>query len=288
MPTREALVAGRRDGVITELLTPLSYLRYNLLMKRLVMLLLATCAALPALCQDQVDGFVARVFQKVDQTMPYRLFIPPKYNKSRKYPLIIWLHGAGGVGADNLRQIQGDQIPGTHIWTAAGNQARYPAFVVVPQSTGAWDSTGVPNAPKSDPKASGQLTTQLSEVMGILDSLKMEFNIDDKRLYVVGQSMGGFGTWNLITKKPDVFAAAIILCGGGSPALAPNVKHMAIWSFQGDQDHLFADSNRNMIAAIRKAGGNPRYTEYPGMGHEIWDRVFKEPGLVEWLYAHHQ
>jgi len=129
---------------------------------------------------------------------------------------------------------------------------------------------------------------QLNQVIGILDSLKMEFHIDSRRIYVAGQSMGGFGAWNLITKEPDVFAAAIILCGGGSPALAPNVTHLPIWSFQGDKDLSFLNSNRNMIAAIRKAGGSPRYTEYPGMGHEIWDRVFKEPGLVEWLFAQHK
>ncbi|MBO0800770.1 MAG: prolyl oligopeptidase family serine peptidase [Blastocatellia bacterium] len=222
--------------------------------------------------------------------MPYRLFIPRKYKKSEKYPLIVWLHGAGGLGTDNLRQIQGDQIPGTHIWTATETQARFPAFVVVPQSAGGWDFTGAPNpARKSDPQGDRQLTAQLTQVIGILDSVKMEFNIDPERLYIAGQSMGGFGAWNLITKRPDLFAAAIILCGGGSPALAPNVRDMPIWSFQGDQDRPpFLNGNRDMIGALKKAGGNPRYTEYPGMGHEIWDRVFKEPGLVEWLYAQHK
>jgi len=91
-------------------------------MKRLALLLVAmSCATLPAISQDQVDGFVARVYQQADKKRPYRLFIPPKYNKSRKYPLIVWLHGGGGTGTDNLRQISGDQIPGTRIWTTAAN-----------------------------------------------------------------------------------------------------------------------------------------------------------------------
>jgi len=260
-------------------------------MKRVVLLLLAmACAPLPG-SQNQVDGFVARVYGEAGKTMPYRLFVPHKYNESRKYPLIVWLHGGSGSGTDNQRQIQGDQIPGTRIWTAAENQAKNPAFVVVPQSAeGGWDFTGGPIRPtKSDSQADAQLTAQLSQVIGILDSLKMEFQIDPRRLYVAGQSMGAYGTWNLITKRPDLFAAAVILCGGGSPELARNVKDMPIWSFQGDADNpTFVTANRNMIAAIRKAGGNPRYTEYPGMGHEIWDRVFKEPGLVEWRSAQHR
>jgi predicted peptidase len=261
--------------------------------KRLALLMLTMgCATLPAIGQDQVDGFVARVHQgQSGKIMPYRLFIPPGYEKSRKYPLILWLHGAGGAGRDNLRQIQRDQIPGTHIWTTAENQTRHPAFVVVPQSLMVWDTTGAHNIPtdKSDRQHESQLTPELVQVLDILDSLNKEFQIDATRLYVAGQSAGGFGTWNLITKKPDMFAAAIILCGGGSPALARNVRHMPIWSFQGEADlSIFRDSNRSMIAAVKKAGGNPRYTEYKSMGHEIWDRVFREPKLVEWLFAQHK
>ena len=256
-------------------------------MQRLAVLIFIMGCAATTLGDDQVDGFVARIYRdQSGNTMPYRLFIPPKYTKSREYPVIVWLHGGGGVGTDNLRQIQGDQVAGTRLWTAAANQARHPAFVVVPQAMTGWDTTGV-FAPVGKPEER-QLTSALVQVLGILDALTREFHIDSRRVYIAGQSLGGFGTWNLITKKPGVFAAAIILCGGGNAALAETVKHMPIWSFQGDADRApFLNSNRNMIAAVRKAGGNPRYTEYPGMGHEIWDRVFKEPELVEWLFAQH-
>lgn len=259
-------------------------------MKRLALLLLAlTCGCAPTMSQDKVDGFVARVYQQAGQTMPYRLFIPPKYNKSRKYPLIVWLHGGGGAGADNLRQVEGDQIPGTRTWTTAANQAKHPAFVVVPQSARGWDSSGIGAFRGLLDESERQLTAPLLQVLGIVDALTKEFPIDTKRLYVAGQSLGGFGTWNLITKKPEVFAAAIILSGGGMTDLAANVKDMPIWSFQGDTDGKpFLNGNRSMIAALRKARGNPRYTEYPGMGHEIWNRVFKEPELVEWLFAQHK
>jgi predicted peptidase len=242
---------------------------------------------LPVMAQDKVNGFVARVYKSPSgQTMPYRLFIPPGYRKSLRYPLILWLHGGGGSGSDNLRQIQGDQIPGTHTWTKPENQAKHPAFVLVPQSDQGWDFTGSSSAAGYHDST---LSPALVLVLGMLDSLKVEFSLDTKRLYVAGQSIGGFGTWNLITKKPDVFAAAIPLCGGGDPALGANVTQMPIWAFQGDADNAtFRDSNRAMIAAIRKAGGKPRYTEYRGVGHEIWDKVFKEPDLVSWLFNQHK
>jgi predicted peptidase len=219
--------------------------------------------------------------------MPYRLFVPKGYDSRTPYPLVLWLHGAGGSGVDNMRQISGDQIPGTRIWTSAENQAKHPAFVLVPQAARCWDATGYSaNDCRVSPTIGNTLSEPLSEVMEILKSLEAEFNIDRARLYIAGQSMGGFGVWNFITKVPDLFAAAIILCGGGDPKLAPRAKDIPIWSFQGDADDpRFVSSNRAMIEAIRKVDGKPLYTEYAGAGHDIWNRVFKEPNLVDWLFS---
>jgi len=242
----------------------------------------------PCLAQDNMDGFVAKVYRNESgQTIPYRLFVPGGYVKGKQYPLIIWLHGAGGAGSDNLRQIEGDQIAGTRVWTKPENQIKHPAFVLVPQSAAAWSLR----------KSNGnELGPDLVQVVGILNSIKKQFNIDSKRIYVAGQSAGGYGTWNLITQRPDLFAAAIILCavgadleGGGDPELAQRLKQMPIWAFLGDEDNLLTvSSNRAMIAHLEEAGGKPRHTEYPGVGHNIWDLVFKEPDLVDWLFAQHR
>src|SRR6476660_7715447 len=130
-------------------------------------------AALPAMGQSEVDGFVARTYQgRPRVTMPYRLFIPPGYKKSQDYPLILWLHGAGGIGDDNLRQIIDDQVPGTRLWTRPENLVRYPAFVLVPQSSARWPQV------------------HLTAVLGILESVRSEFHIDPRRIYLVGQSIG--------------------------------------------------------------------------------------------------
>ena len=205
------------------------------------------------------------------KTMPYRLFIPPAYDKARQYPLIIWLHGAGSVGNDNLKQISGASLRGTHTWIARQVQEKYPSFVLAPQSRGgAWDA-------------------DLPTVLEVLTSIEKEFNIDTSRIYVAGQSMGGFGTWDFITERPDLFAAGIPLCGGGDPMRANVIARIPIWAFHGEADPTVpVTESRDMIAAIRKAGGNPRYTEYKGVGHEVWLKAFQEKGLVEWLFAQHK
>jgi predicted peptidase len=241
-------------------------------MKHLAALILMMgCVAMSAMGEDNVDGFVARLYRaRAGQTMPYRLFVPPGYDKSNKYPLVLWLHGAGGIGKDNRRQIQHDQVPGTRLWTKRENQARHPAFVLVPQSAAAWSGN------------------ELSMIPGVLDVVASDFNIDLRRIYVLGQSIGGLAAWQIVTEDPDRFAAAVFVCSvGARETHAKRVVNLPLWAFEGSNDSPVART-RAMIEAIRKAGGSPHYTEYPGMGHSIWDRVFKEPELVEWLFAQHR
>jgi predicted peptidase len=233
--------------------------------------------AIPCAAQDTVDGFVARVYRNGRETMPYRLFIPIGYDRQKMYPLIVWLHGAGGIGHDNLRQISGDQIPGTRTWTTEEHQAKYPAFVLAPQSPGDWTGVNL-----------HALSAPLALVVNILELLSSEFSIDRQRLYVAGQSNGGFGVWDLITRRPDLFAAAVPVCGGGDPARAAHVITAPIWAFHGSADrNIPVTASRQMIEAIRKAGGHPRYTEYQGAGHDVWTRAFAEPELADWLFAQH-
>ena len=103
-------------------------------------------------------------------------------------------------------------------------------------------------------------------------------------------AIGGEAAWKLVTDNPHLFAAAIFVCSAGSRiSRASAVVDLPVWAFQGSEDDPdFVAATRGMIQAIRRAGGNPRYTEYKGAGHDIWDRVFKEPDLVEWLFAQHR
>jgi Predicted peptidase len=225
-----------------------------------------------------VDGFTARVFRnKHGESMPYRLFVPANYDAKKKYPLILWLHGGGGRGTDNLKQISGGNTSGTRVWVSAAAQQKHPAFVVAPQCPEDQMWTTISDA---------RSTRQLNLALEVLAAVEKEFNIDVTRRYVVGQSMGGLGSWSLITEHAEMFAAAIPVCGGGSESLAPRLTKTAIWAFHGAKDEAISvDRSRSMIAAVRKAGGNPRYTEYEDLGHNSWDRAFAEPELLDWVFA---
>ena len=236
---------------------------------------LVVICVMPGFSQDVIDGFVGRVHKSGRQSMPFRLFVPTGYDRSISYPLVIWLHGGGSAGEDNVGQISLDNALGTHFWTRKENQARHPAFVLAPQSTAGWDSN-----------AETSLGPELKLVLEILEVVRKEYNIDANRLYVAGQSNGGVGAFGLITKKPGLFAAAIPICGAGNTRIASRAAKTAVWAFHGEKDDvILAEHSRSMISALKRAGGNPRYTEYKGIGHDIWETVFKEPGLEEWLFA---
>jgi predicted peptidase len=232
-----------------------------------------TLAPRPA--QD-VDGFVARGFKGANGvTLPYRLFVPER-KTGGSLPAIVYLHGAAGAGTDNLKQITGGNTLGTHVWTTKEMQARYPAFVIAPQAPVGerWSTTTL------------QLAPSASLALELLTSLSKEFSIDADRIYLIGQSLGGFGTWDLVTKRPELFAAAVPLCGGGDPARVPAARNVPIWVFHGEADQTVpVVRSREMVAALRAAGSAVKYTEYPTVGHNVWTVAFAERELPDWLFA---
>jgi predicted peptidase len=128
-------------------------------------------------------------------------------------------------------------------------------------------------------------TNQLTLALEVLEAVEKEFSIDNQRRDVAGQSMGGLGSWSVITEHPGMFAAAILVCGGGDERLASQLTKTAIWALHGVEDRAISvERSRRMIAAIRRAGGNPRYTEYADVGHNSWERAFKEPELLDWVF----
>ena len=209
--------------------------------------------------------------------MPYRLFIPRDYDSRKKYHVILWLHGGGGRGNDNLKQISEGNTSGSHIWISETAQSKYPSFVLAPQCPEGQMWTTVETA---------KSTHQLDLALEILAAIEKEFAIDTRRRYVAGQSMGGLGSWSLIAEHPGMFAAAIPVCGGGDEKLARKLVKTAIWAFHGTLDQAISvERTRRMIAAVRSAGGHPKYTEYTDLGHNIWDRVFHEVDLLDWVFA---
>jgi predicted peptidase len=223
--------------------------------------------------------FEART-HKSDWAMPYRLFRP---EPSGKLPLVVYLHGSGGLGNDNLKQLGLGNTFGTRVWLLPENQKRFPCYVIAPQTDRGWSSYDFSQDPPKPSPGVGEGSRLALEVIG---ALRREFPIDERRIYVTGQSMGGAGAWNIITSRPQLFAAAVICCGSISTEDGTGSIDTPVWSFQGDSDQTVPVSlSRERIAARRKAGGHPLYTEYAGVDHNVWQWAYTEPELVKWVFA---
>ena len=218
--------------------------------------------------------------------MPYRLLTPKTLNSSASYPLVLFLHGSAERGDDNQKQLQ----HGVARFAAPASQTGYACFVLAPQCP-----TDLDNQPtmwtgerermhllKLGPKAAIPLRTALE----LMTTIQEKFPVDMDRVYVTGISMGGFATWETLIRYPEKFAAAIPVCGGGDVSHADRIKNIPIWAFHGANDSTVpVQCSRSMVEMIERAGGHPRYTEYPGVGHNSWDRAFAEPELLSWLFS---
>jgi poly(3-hydroxybutyrate) depolymerase len=243
-------------------------------------------------------NYITRVFIDAQgMQMTYFLFIPSNYHPQKKYPLVLLLHG-GDERANvnnppdqnrnvllnqNYVKVWGPGIPGL---SSPDMQARYPSFIVVPQVDNPQHWVDVPTSQGSYTLAA-QPTDSLRMAKEIVGALQKQYpNIDPHRLYITGLSMGGYGTWDAIERWPGYFAAAAPLAGAGDPSKASRLVKLPIWAFHGSGDGgVPVSGSRDMIQAIKGAGGHPRYTEYAGAGHEIWAMVYSTPAFFSWLFS---
>lgn len=226
--------------------------------------------------------FEART-HKSDWAMPYRLFRP---EATGKLPLVVYLHGSGGLGDDNLKQLGFGNIFGTRVWLLPENQKNFPCYVLVPQTDRGWCRYDLSQKDPGPAKVLAGLGDGSRLALEVVYAVRREFAIDERRIYVMGQSMGGAGTWNVITNRPQFFAAAVICCGSVSTEDGTGSIETPLWNFHGDSDQTVPVSlSRDRMAARRKAGGHPLYTEYAGVDHNVYEWAFTEPELPTWLFA---
>ncbi|QEG38680.1 carboxylesterase family protein [Roseimaritima ulvae] len=232
--------------------------------------------------QDALKQFEARQYSDADgNSLSYRILKPKQYDPAKKYPLVMFWHGAGERGDDNQRQL----VHGMADFASAEVMEKYPAFVVAPQcpKNQKWAN----NDWSADQHTmSEQPSTPMRLSLELIDSLQKEFSIDADRIYVTGLSMGGFGTWDALQRRPKQFAAAIPICGGGDTALAEKIASVPVWVFHGGNDTVVKTSrSRDMVQALKEAGGKPKYTEYPGVGHNSWSATYANPEVYKWLFS---
>jgi predicted peptidase len=228
------------------------------------------------------DKFEARTY-KADWTMPYRLFRPAA---TGKLPLVLYLSGSGGLGDDNVKQLGLGNIFGTRAWLLPENQKQFPCYVVAPQTDRGWAKYDPTQQEDGRAKVLPGLGDGSRLALEIVDTLRREFGIDEGRIYVTGQSMGGAGVWNAVAARPRFFAAAVVCCGSSSTENGSEAIDTPLWAFHGDSDQTVpVSTTRERIAARRIAGGHPLYTEYAGVDHNCWEWAFTEPELPKWLFA---
>jgi predicted peptidase len=230
------------------------------------------------------EPFTSLTFTGPDgTTLAYRLLSPETQEPGKRYPLVVFLHGAGERGSDNLKQLK----HGAGTFAKGENRKSFPCFVLAPQCP---DGKRWCEVDWGDPKphqTPAKPSVPMGLLLALLDQFRQRPSVDQARLYVTGLSMGGFGTWDLLTRRPGLFAAGAPICGGGDVTAAPALAKLPLWVFHGADDTVVKTvRSRLMVDALKGAGSTlVKYSEYPGVGHDAWSPAFKEAEFLPWLFA---
>ncbi|GGG05980.1 phospholipase [Dokdonia pacifica] len=251
-----------------------------------LLLLFALCIGYSAISQQQV--FDKAGFEHQDKTLPYRILKPIDFDESKTYPLHIFLHGSGERGDDNQAQLK----HGSELFIK--QNPTYPAIVIFPQcpADDYWAQRTYSRNEKIGanvfkfPKES-EPTWAMSAVMALIDQYLEEAYIDKNRVYVSGLSMGGMGTFELLSRRPSLFAAATPICGGGnSDNVAKWAQQTPVWIFHGEDDNVVPSNySKVMYNSLLKMKATPKLTLYKNVGHNSWDNAFAEKKLFAWIYS---
>ncbi|MCK4341683.1 MAG: dienelactone hydrolase family protein [Phycisphaerae bacterium] len=223
-------------------------------------------------------GFLYKTLTLDDETYAYCVYVPPNYTPEQAWPVILFLHGSGERGRDGFLQTE------VGLGTAIRKHHHLiPALVVMPQCR--------PRQSWIGPRGLGPMGRM---ALKCVEETSRRYHCDPDRIYLTGLSLGGHGAWALAAGLPGRFAAVVPICGfaelgdstGLAEKLAPRLADVPIWCFHGDTDpNVPVTKTRQMVVAIRKAGGQVEYTEYKGMRHNVWDRTYADPALWKWLFA---
>ncbi|MCU0718244.1 MAG: dienelactone hydrolase family protein [Pirellula sp.] len=213
--------------------------------------------------------------------LKYRLLKPMGYEFGKKYPLLVFLHGAGERGSDNVVTLK----HGAREFANEGRRKQYPAYVLIPQcpTDAKWSDTDWSKDSSDLPEKASDSMQSLKE---LIDEMVENAGVDSDRILLTGLSMGGYGTWDAIARYPGFFAAAAPICGGGDPKTVDRFAGLPMWCFHGANDSVVkVNRSREMVEAIKKTGAQIRYTEYPDVDHDSWTATYANPEFYSWIFA---
>ncbi len=256
---------------------------------RFVLGMLSLCLAFPVFVNGQTKtGYDKGMYVNKGDTLPYRILFPRDFNPAQKYPLVIILHGSGERGSDNEAQLK----YGADLFLRDSVRSQYRAIVVFPQcpADDRWSNVKIDTAGGKrvfNFQEGGDPTPSMHALLGLIDQFLDKPYVDAHRVYAGGLSMGGMGTFELLRRRPKLFAAAFPICGGDNTLNAKiYAKRVPLWIFHGAKDTTVPpEHSMVMVQAIQDAGGHPKFTLYPNDGHNSWDDAFAEPTLLYWLFS---
>lgn len=211
-------------------------------------------------------------------TLNYRQLVSD-YDPVSKYPLVIFLHGSGERGNDNEAQLKW----GVKNFASDQNMKMNPSIIIAPQcpKNMSWG-----NFSNEDMSLQPSPTKPMKLLIELINQSILNLPVDTNRIYITGLSMGGFGTFDAISRYPNLFAAAVPVCGGGDVSKSDSISHIPIWIFHGALDGTVNPVlSRNMVESLTKSGGHPGYTQYPEAGHFSWIAAYSDLMMMEWLYS---
>ncbi len=206
-------------------------------------------------------------------SLPYALYVPKDYSASKKYPVILFLHGAGELGNDNQKQLNNIK----NMFTYNGDFISQ-CILICPQTSSWW---------RLDSEYTGDQNGTLGSALHLLKKIQSRYSCDSNRIYVTGLSMGGYATWDLLEHYGNIFAAGVPLCGGGNSSNGAAFKDIPIRIYHGTIDSTVSfSSSQQMYNSIRNAGGE-KVSLYPlqGVGHDAWNPAYRDRDLFSWMFA---
>jgi predicted peptidase len=209
---------------------------------------------------------------------------PDKINKYKKYPLILFLHGAGGRGSNNFEQLY--DAGGIDAFKKQSIFSIHQTYLLAPQvpENKKWVNIDWHSLEHEMPSKSETMKLTIELLDQVINDKSNK--IDINRIYVLGLSMGGYGVWDLLQRRPEFFAAAVPICGGGDVSLCSSISHIPIWIWHGDHDEVInVNRSRSMFSELKKTGGDLKYSEIKGRGHDVWKDVWNSEELWHWIFS---
>ena len=251
------------------------------------LILFLVCLSNTLIAQHE-ELYSKKYYINQSDTLQYRIMMPKDFDNSKQYPVILFLHGAGERGNDNKAQL----VHGSKLFASEENRTNFPAIVVFPQcpKNSYWANAKIDRSTKPlkiEFPLDIKPTKPLRLVMQLMKEISSKPYVNKSKIYVGGLSMGGMGTFEIVYRRPKLFAAAFSICGAGNPkATKVYAKTTPFWIFHGANDDVVNPlSSLEMVSGILKNGGKPNFTLYAKDNHNSWDSAFSEPELLPWLFS---